>query len=381
MKSFKMKIWAILLILSVSLLHFACSQKQDVSTVTNSPADYKDVVENLSELVKSTPDLKAQIGQALKMQNRKSYWHQKTSDDFVKFFKEWLVYNPLPEAPGKHIRIFDALVNSGAGEILFNNNVFSSWFISFLDGRGQYLNTKESSKALDKWMAYPATKIEDYVVPPGGFKNFGDFFLRKLKPGVSPLAGKNNPSVLVSPADGSLRQIYVEDLDANFKVKRDVINMRQVLNNSPYADKFIGGKIVDLLLWFTDYHHFHAPVTGKIVDYGEYPGSYNYNFEKINWYKQLAKHKRLFYIYQTEEFGLVAMIPVGFWGVGSIRSICSKGDSVKKGEEVGHFEYGGSSIILVFEPNAVEFTIPVKDKEVPVRVRQQIGVATKKNEG
>lgn len=70
------------------------------------------------------------------------------------------------------------------------------------------------------------------------------------------------------------------------------------------------------------------------------------------------------------------MIPVGFWGVGSIKFTRSTGDFVKKGEELGHFEYGGSSIVLLFEPNKVKFSIPLKkDKEIPVRMGQKIGVA------
>ena len=198
------------------------------------------------------------------------------------------------------------------------------------------------------------------------------------------LDGENDPSVIVSPADGTVCQIYAKDLDTNFKIKRDVINIRQALNNSPYADRFIGGPALDILLWFTDYHHFHSPVSGKIIEVGEYTGSYNYNFQDVNWYKQLAKHKRSCYIIETEKFGLVTMIPVGFWGVGSIvtEPKVKVGNYIKKGEEIGHFKYGGSSILLIFEPGAVKFTlsIPVRvtgDAGIPVKVRQKIGVSTK----
>jgi len=31
---------------------------------------------------------------------------------------------------------------------------------------------------------------------------------------------------------------------------------------------------------------------------------------------------------------------------------------VNKGDEVGHFEYGGSSVVLVFEPNKVDIGVP-----------------------
>ena len=376
MKSFKVKLGLTLLLL-VFALSFFYGQEQGLSSAEKHEAGYKTVVSNLKELIDSTPSLKAQINESIKIQDETSYWHNKTSDDFIKFFDEWLVYNPLPKEPGKYIRIFDQLANSGAGEILFNNNVFSSWFIAFLDARGEYLGTESSAATLSDWMSAPVITIDDYIVPEGGFTTFNEFFLRAIKPEAKPLDGENDPSVIVSPADGAIRQVYAGDLDTNFKVKRDVINIRQALNNSPYADRFIGGEIVDILLWFTDYHHFHAPVSGKIVAYGEYPGSYNYNFGKVDWDKKLAKHKRLYYIFQTEKFGFVAMIPVGFWGVGSIVSEYSSGDYVKKGDKIGHFEYGGSSIILIFEPDAIKFTIPVGDKSVAVEVRKKIGEATK----
>ncbi len=343
---------------------------------------YSRVVPELRELIRTTPSLKKHIEQALNIPSETSYWYGKKNDDFVSFFEEWLVHNPLPEAPGKYIRPFDELVNSGAGDILFNNNVFSSWFIEFVNARGQYLKTKASGATLDKWMAYPDVHIEDYVVPEKGFVSFNDFFLRKLKEGARPLGGKGIPSVIVSPADGSICEIYAKGLDSNFKVKRDVINVRQTLNNSSYAERFIGGKVFDILLWFTDYHHFHAPVSGKIVEIGEYAGSYNYDFANVDWYRELARHKRTCYIIDSRKFGLVAMIPVGFWGVGSIINEVQTGDYVEKGQEMGHFGYGGSSILLVFEPGAVEMSLPVPvrtsgDEGYPVKVGQMIGKAAR----
>lgn len=343
------------------------------------------IVQNLKDLLDNTPELKAQINRSLEIQDNKSYWHNKSSDDFVKFFDEWLVYNPTPKAPGKYIRLFDDLANSPAGEILFNNNIFSSWFIAFLNARGEYLDTRASAGTMDQWMSTPLVKMTDYIVPEGGFKTFNEFFLRPVKSEARRLDGKGDPAVVVSPADGSVCQIYAEDLDMNFKIKRDEINVRQALNNSPYADRFIGGAVLDVLLWFTDYHHFHAPVSGKVVEVGEYAGSYNYNFPNVNWYKDLAKHKRSCYLIETKEFGLVAMIPIGFWGVGSIvtEPKVKVGNYINKGEEIGHFKYGGSSILLIFEPGTVKFSrdFPVRktgDDGIPIKVRQKIGVATGK---
>jgi len=383
MKVFAMKrLGLILVVVLLTSYYIYDGAWRSLSFAKECKTSYGPVIKDLKQLIDHTPSLKEAINKSLAMQDKRSYWHKKSADDFISFFNEWLVYNPEPANPQKYIEPFDNLVNSGAGEILFNNNVFSSWFISFVNARGGYLKTEASAATMDKWMAFPDINISDYVVPKKGFRTFNEFFLRKLKPRVRSLGGKNDRGVVVSPADGSVCQIYAEDLDANFTTKRDVINIRQALNNSSYAERFIGGPVLDVLLWFTDYHHFHAPVSGRIVEVGEYAGSYNYNFKDVSWYKELAKHKRTCYVIDTKEFGLVAMIPVGFWGVGSIitEPKVKPGRYIKKGEEIGHFGYGGSSILLVFEPNRVKFSLPIPvrdtgDEGIPVKVRQKIGVA------
>ena len=188
------------------------------------------------------------------------------------------------------------------------------------------------------------------------------------------------PLVLVSPSSGKIHQIYTHNLSDNFKVKRDVLNIRQALKNSPHAEKFIGGKIANILLWFTDYHYFHAPISGEIIEVGEYAGFYNYNFKNVDWFKALAKHKRVCYVLKTKKFGLVAMIPVGFWGgVGSIVTEANiKEDyQITKGEKIGRFGYGGSSIVLVFEPGKIEFTIDDIEKSwKDVKPGMQIGISS-----
>jgi len=349
--------------------------------------DYKTVITNLENLLEADANFKADIEKVLRLQdNRSYYWNSKDLEYFVNFFNEWLVYNPPPWAGPKYIQPFDELANSEGGEILFNNNVFSSWFIDFLDARGQYLQTAQSLEArgqkkgiLDDWQSFPAAELDLFKAPnkKGVYNSFNDIFLRvPIKP--FKIDGENDPSILVSPASGKIHQIYTENNNSNFKVKKDVINIRQALNNSPIADKFIGGKMVDILLWFTDYHYFHAPISGEIIEIGEYSGSYNYDFQNVDWYTALAKHKRVCYIIKTKEFGMVAMIPVGFWGVGSIMTYdnIKKGYQITKGEKIGRFGYGGSSILLIFEPDKIEFTIEgIEENWKVVKPGTRIGIS------
>ena len=163
-----------------------------------------------------------------------------------------------------------------------------------------------------------------------------------------------------------------------------------------YGDAFVGGPLLDILLWFTDYHHFNSPVAGEVIHASEYKGSYNYDFDdynpddpyapppsdgsdKVGWYQNLAKHKRYAWIIRTPDLGLVAMIAIGFWGVGSIIPVARVGDKLEKGQYMGHFAYGGSSIVLAFEPRKkVEFSVDGKpllgaDQPTLIKIRQDFG--------
>lgn len=337
------------------------------------------------------------------------YLHQKKT--LKSFFRKWLTYTPAPANPGLYIEYWDYLVNTDSGILLANNPYFKPWFRQFLNHHGQWINSTSSTGTIDDWMKYKGTQahpfnINTYDVPKGGFKSFNQFFLRNLKPNKRPLckAGPCN-DVIVAPCDGGV--FYLDRGDAYSDAKNiadnryplpgksgDHLNLQEAIPG--YGRVFQGGPILDILLWFTDYHHFHAPVSGTVIHQGLYQGAYNYDFDdydandhyaptlpsdsdRVGWYKKLGKHQRYVWVIRTEELGLVAMIAIGFWGVGSIINAIKTGDCIEKGQYMGHFGYGGSSIVLAFEP-MLDLQFKVGDKGVqgpdfPVlmKVRQCLG--------
>jgi phosphatidylserine decarboxylase len=56
-------------------------------------------------------------------------------------------------------------------------------------------------------------------------------------------------------------------------------------------------------------------------------------------------------ILDTEEFGLVALLPIGMSPVSSVNfdPALKEGVRVRKGERLGHFLFGGSDFIIVFQ--------------------------------
>lgn len=359
------------------------------------------VLETLSEVCNPllTPDT-----------TRGDFWRPYRNGDkkVSHFFAEWLEYNPAPENPGYYIEHWDYLANTEAGLRLTNDDEgFKRWFVRFLDLRGRWINSTSSISTLSDWMEYQGTPdhpfaIDDYEVPGGGFKSFNQFFLRTVKPNLRSLCGEAaDPNVIVAPCDGGIFYLTRGDLTGNaYQLpgkSQDTFELREAIPG--YGASFVGGPLLDILLWFTDYHHFHAPVTGTIIHQGQYAGSYNYDFDnfdpsdpyapslpagsdRVGWYERLGRHQRYVWIIDTEALGLVAMVAIGFWGVGSIIAATKEGHVVRKGQYMGHFGYGGSSIVLGFEPgNNLQFAAggqPVDDPDRPllIQVRQCLGKRT-----
>jgi phosphatidylserine decarboxylase len=345
--------------------------------------------------------------------DRRTFWYPYRNDEkpISDFFKTWLYYAPVPigKGPGYYIEQWDYLANTKAG-LKLNNEVqrFKKWFVNFLNLRGAWLDSTASTGSIDEWMKYRGTpehpfNIEEYIVPEGGFQSFNQFFLRELKPGTRPMCPcGEDQDVVVAPCDGGVFYLTRGQLEGNeyslLGKSHDVFQLEQALPG--YGGSFLGGPLLDILLWFTDYHHFRAPVSGTVIHQGVYEGSYNYDFDnydpddpyapalpedsdRVGWYKSLGKHKRYVWIFRTEKLGLVAMIAIGFWGVGSIINEVPEGATLKKGDRMGHFGYGGSSIVLAFEPTLnLQFGVPdgtdthmVSDPDFPtlMQIQQCLG--------
>ncbi len=327
------------------------------------------------------------------------------------FFTLWLTYTPTTADPGLYIEYWDYLANTPGGLTLINDDAFRPWFSTFLNFHGDWINSTSSTGTLADWMTYPGTDdhpfdINDYIrpdpdSPTGGFLSFNQFFLRNLKGDQRPLGD----AVVVAPCDGGVffldrggDSVEVEDglgFYYDLPGKSDHFHLLEALPG--YGRHFLGGPLLDILLWFTDYHHFHAPVAGTVIDQGLYRGSYNYDFgdynpethyapelppesDRVGWYEELGKHQRYVWIIKTEELGLVAMVAIGFWGVGSIENAVETGASLEQGQYMGHFGYEGSSIVLAFEPGMdLTFEVngePVNDPDHPVLMKVRASLAT-----
>lgn len=105
----------------------------------------------------------------------------------------------------------------------------------------------------------------------------------------------------------------------------------------------------------------------------------------------LAANARCAFCLETKEFGDVLFVAIGASDVGTVKlseKITNRspkdtglGALIEKGEEVGIFEFGGSSIIVAFEQGRIESDADLKETthqliEMDVEVGMQLGRAT-----
>ena len=186
------------------------------------------------------------------------------------------------------------------------------------------------------------------------FGSFNDFFIRKLKPGARPIISGRDVAVL--PADG--RYLVYQDVSKadGFVVKGKFFCLSELLQDDALSAMYKQGSMVIARLCPTDYHRFHFPVhctpsTPRLIQgplYSVNPIALRKRIEI------LAQNKREITLLQTKNFGQVAYIEVGATFVGSVHQTFSPKENYAKGDEKGYFSFGGSSLILLFEPGRIQ---------------------------
>ena len=194
--------------------------------------------------------------------------------------------------------------------------------------------------------------VNEFARPVGSYKSFNDFFIRRLKPETRPF--NTNPNVLVSPADGRVLVFPTLDEDTFAPVKGHPFTIRRMLPGR--ADRFMDGALAIIRLCPADYHRYHFPCAGNITEYGSICGAlHSVNPVALGSGADVfGDNKRSWTMIDTEHAGTMCYMEVGAFGVGGIVNKRRSGQ-VKKMQEKGWFKFGGSTIVLVFEPGRIRF--------------------------
>lgn len=211
------------------------------------------------------------------------------------------------------------------------------------------------------------------------YPSLQEFFIRRLKPSVRPIAKEKN--IIISPCDGTLSIAHKIENNSLIQAKGKSYSIDKLVNNKELGTRFMSGYQATLYLSPRDYHRFHAPVDGEIIETVYIPGSlWPVNKWAVNNVENLfCENERVITLIKEEASGkLLAQIAIGATLVGKIHlNYCDFSHdkknhlrisqkihhgivNIKKGQELGRFMFG-STIILLLEPGFTEgFTLPFK---------------------
>ena len=243
------------------------------------------------------------------------------------------------------------------GKLLLWAAVKKSWFSRWYGWR---MSQPASKARIRPFIRKYKLDEEEFDSDPEGFRSFNEFFSRKLKPDARPIEQEN--AVAVFPADG--RHLGVQDLSANlgFYVKGQKFDLPKLFQSEELAGRFRKGSLIISRLCPVDYHRFHAPVSGKISEARLINGSL-FSVNPIALRKRLSvfwENKRYLCMIDSDYHGKVAQFIVGATCVGSATFTFSQNQRIKKGEELGYFSFGGSSVLTLFEKDRLRISEDVQ---------------------
>jgi phosphatidylserine decarboxylase len=365
-------------------------------TIVEHNADFKRMlVQSIKQAKQINPDRETNPAQTLE-----EYY------DFIDWAAVAMPFNILPSAE-RSPKLFESIDQSldyfyfvidqpldelkGNGK--YYNSVqyiepFRSWMIVFTKHWGDYLSTKNSwnDDFYKKTLADERFGMNHgWYESPEKWSTFNDFFARRLSsPDARPIAEKAKEAVVVAPADSTPQGVWAIDKNSRFVQPKGVRLKSANFNSvdailgqgSAFYGAFANGVLTHTFLDVNDYHRYHFPVSGTIKEVrtilaDDAAGGitvWNAKLRKYELEDQIpgwqSIETRACVIIETENHGLVAVLPIGMSQVSSVNfeDSVKVGSKVEKGDPLGYFLFGGSDIVMLFQPLAgFKLTAPALD--------------------
>ena len=120
--------------------------------------------------------------------------------------------------------------------------------------QGKKFDHPSSAGDIQPFIKFHKLDVNEILDPLDSFKNFNEFFYRKLKPDARPVDSSNNPHILVSPADCRM-MVFPTIKNANeIWIKGQNFSIGKLLGDEAMAKEFEGGSLGIFRLAPQDYH-------------------------------------------------------------------------------------------------------------------------------
>ena len=213
---------------------------------------------------------------------------------------------------------------------------------------GHFLDSELSSFLIQPFVKQNAIQLSDYETTD--IKSFNDFFSRKIKENTV------------------------------FPVKQSHYTISSLLHSKKLAQRYHGGYCLVYRLCVNHYHRYCYVDSGQKSRNFFIPGRlHTVRPVALREVPVFTENSREYTLIRTEKFGTVVQMEVGAMLVGRIVNHEEKGSTIR-GKEKGYFQYGGSTIIVLIEPEQVQIREDILQssaltKEVPVKMGEVIGHA------
>ena len=193
-----------------------------------------------------------------------------------------------------------------------------------------------------------AIPMEDYELV--SYRSFQDFFTRRLAEGARTV--EQAPRIFISPCDSRLSVYKIND-GCTFSVKHTVYTVESLLRSRRLAERFAGGFVWVFRLCVDDYHRYIYVDNGMVSKHYRIPGIFHtVNPVANDVYPVYKENRREYCLLKSEHFGTVLQMEVGAMFVGRIEN--GPGERVvHRGDEKGHFAFGGSTVIVMTQKGQV----------------------------
>ena len=122
-----------------------------------------------------------------------------------------------------------------------------------------------------------------------------------------------------------------------FEIKGMKWNLDQITANHRWGKLYENGYVAQSGLDVTSYHHYHTPVSGRVLEVSLLGGTFD-NCLYISLPECDFVNRRALVFIENPTIGVVCVIPIGLGSVSSVMITVNPGDYVNKGDEIGHFE-------------------------------------------
>jgi phosphatidylserine decarboxylase len=130
-----------------------------------------------------------------------------------------------------------------------------------------------------------------------------------------------------------------------------------------------------------DYHRFHSPFRGIVTEITRIGGGYlSVDPAVVRSRNVFTENNRVVYTVATALYDTCYVVAVGAAGIGKVNPVVRAGAHVFEGDELGTFDFGGSSIIVLIPSRGRAVwrqdltTASRRAKETYVRIGEEVGI-------